>query len=43
MGKKLIIFEIFCRKKYSHGKDSKKMTQFYQMVKLPFCQGLTGF
>ena len=30
--KKHIIFEKICRKKHSYGKDSKKMTQIYQMI-----------
>ena len=42
IGKKHIIFEIFCRRKRSHGKDSKKLTQIYQMIKLSFFQGLTA-
>ena len=33
IGKKPISFEIFCLKKYSHGKVSKKLTQIYKMNK----------
>lgn len=40
--KKPISFEIFCLKKYSHGKDSKKLTQIYKMIKLSFCHGITA-